>query len=123
MNVLADGLSGNNAGRGGFTLIPPTYLDWTQRSQMLMKALSQTGDGAESLPDIVALQEADHIDDFWTVQKELAARAQQRDELPVTMHQTAEVADRLLCSGNEGCSSSAGRLKRGGRRMKADFVV
>ncbi len=68
MNVLADGLSGNNAKRGGFSLIPAMYLDWEQRSQMLLKALSQAGDGDDSMPDIVALQEADHLDDFWNVQ-------------------------------------------------------
>ena len=68
MNLLADGLSGNTAKRGGFSLIPPLYLDWTLRSQMLLKALSQAGGGDEQLPDIVALQEADHLDDFWHVQ-------------------------------------------------------
>ena len=68
MNVLADGLSGNNAKRGGFSLIPAMHLNWEQRSQMLLKAISQAGDGDTSMPDIVALQEADHLDDFWNVQ-------------------------------------------------------
>ena len=53
-NVLADGLSGNCEGKGGFTLIPPDWLDWEQRWPMLLNVIRETD------ADIVALQEVDH---------------------------------------------------------------
>ena len=54
-NVLADGLSGNCEGKGGFTLIPPDWLDWERRWPMLLKVIRETD------ADIVALQEVDHV--------------------------------------------------------------
>eukprot|EP01043_Picozoa_sp_COSAG02_P025268 COSAG02_NODE_1413_length_12752_cov_4.305777_4_plen_322_part_00 len=57
-NVLADGLSGNCEGKGGFTLIPSAWLDWEQRWPLLLKVIQQTD------ADIVALQEVDHVDQW-----------------------------------------------------------
>lgn len=56
--MLADGLSGNCEGKGGFTLIPPDWLDWEQRWPLLLKVIQQTD------ADIVALQEVDHVDQW-----------------------------------------------------------
>ena len=57
-NVLADGLSGNCEGKGGFTLIPPDWLDWEQRLPMLLSSIQSSG------ADIVSLQEVDHVDQW-----------------------------------------------------------
>lgn len=57
-NVLADGLSGSCEGKGGFTLIPPDWLDWEQRWPLLIKAIRDAD------ADIVALQEVDHVDQW-----------------------------------------------------------
>lgn len=60
-NVLADGLSGMDAKRGGFTEAPGGSLDWSYRRTLLVEELLRHG----SEPDIVAMDEVDHYYDWF----------------------------------------------------------
>jgi nocturnin len=57
-NVLADGLSGNAQGQGGFTLCPAEWLGWGRRRELLVQAVGELS------ADLVALQEVDHVDEW-----------------------------------------------------------
>ena len=59
-NVLADGLSGNCEGKGGFTKCPASWLDWERRRHQILKVVGEHG-GA----DIVTMQEVDHFEEWY----------------------------------------------------------
>jgi len=67
-NVLADGLSGADENKGGFTHSPPASLDWDYRKHRLLEELFRHGDP----PDIIALEEVDHFDDWFYPKLEAA---------------------------------------------------
>jgi len=58
-NVLADGLSGNCKGQGGFTRCPPSWLAWERRRHQLRSVI------ATRCADVVALQEVDHFEEWY----------------------------------------------------------
>ena len=64
-NVLADGLSGNCEGSGGFTRLPAEFLEFKARHAMQRKHIE------ESNADIVALQEVDHAEEWLSEMAEL----------------------------------------------------
>eukprot|EP00960_Hanusia_phi_P020096 593791-Hanusia_phi.AAC.2 len=60
-NVLADGLSGMDVDKGGFSRASPMCLAWEHRRQKLVDEIMRHG----IQPDIVALQEVDHFHDWF----------------------------------------------------------
>lgn len=64
-NVLADGLSGKDAKKGGFTKVPPEVLEWGTRRGRLLEEVFRHG---EEAPDIIALEEVDHYHDWFKPQ-------------------------------------------------------
>jgi endonuclease/exonuclease/phosphatase family metal-dependent hydrolase len=60
-NVLADGLSGNDELKGGFTEVPLDALDWSYRAGRLVEELVRHGEK----PDVISLQEVDHFHDWF----------------------------------------------------------
>lgn len=60
-NVLADGLSGEDALKGGFYAAPPPSLDWRFRRINLVREIFRQG----ARPDIIAMEEVDHYYDWF----------------------------------------------------------
>mmetsp|Transcript_105992 Transcript_105992/g.187745 ORF Transcript_105992/g.187745 Transcript_105992/m.187745 type:complete len:385 (+) Transcript_105992:80-1234(+) len=60
-NILADGLSGKDENKGGFTESPPASLDWDYRSARLVEEVLRHGE----LPDIIGMSEVDHFHDWF----------------------------------------------------------
>ena len=59
-NVLADGLSGMDEKKGGFTATPPDALHWSYRAPLLLEELTRHG-----TPDLILLEECDHYHDYF----------------------------------------------------------
>lgn len=60
-NILADGLSAKEPQQGGFADVPRDALEWNYRSKRLVEELFRH----DVLPDIVAMQEVDHYEDWF----------------------------------------------------------
>lgn len=58
-NMLADGLSGLQGDLGGFSRVQRQEIAWSARSALLLEEVTRYA------PDIIALQECDHYDDFF----------------------------------------------------------
>eukprot|EP01139_Manchomonas_bermudensis_P024801 Amastigsp_a843565_216.p1 type:complete len:400 gc:universal Amastigsp_a843565_216:1232-33(-) len=57
-NVLADGLSGSDPTKGGFTSVPPACLDWELRKFRILEEILRAD------PDVLCLEELDHYYDW-----------------------------------------------------------
>lgn len=64
-NVLADGLSGRDTKLGGFDSAPKDSLKWEARRERLLEEIFRHH-GPE--PDVIALEEVDHFDDWFRPQ-------------------------------------------------------
>lgn len=60
-NTLADGLSAKEPRKGGFLETPPGSLEFDYRGRRLMEEVFRHG----VLPDVVAMQEVDHFEDWF----------------------------------------------------------
>lgn len=65
-NVLADGLAGL-ARKPSFTECPLTALEWSYRGSRIIEEITRHG----QLPDVVALQEVDHFEEWLPVMRKL----------------------------------------------------
>jgi endonuclease/exonuclease/phosphatase family metal-dependent hydrolase len=63
-NILADGLSGMDREKGGFTASPPESLDWTYRRDRIVEETQRHKCNGRP-PDVIAMQEVDHYHDFF----------------------------------------------------------
>ena len=63
-NILADGLSGMDKEKGGFTASPPESLDWTYRRDRIVEETQRHQSNGRP-PDVIAMEEVDHYHDFF----------------------------------------------------------
>ena len=63
-SVLADGLSGRDTKLGGFDSAPKDSLKWEARRERLLEEIFRHGPE----PDVIALEEVDHFDDWFMPQ-------------------------------------------------------
>ena len=64
-NVLADGLSGRDTKLGGFDSAPKDSLKWEARRERLLEEIFRHHG---RVPDVIALEEVDHFDDWFRPQ-------------------------------------------------------
>ena len=62
-NILADGLSGKDKNKGGFTEAPTESLDWDYRKTRIVEETQRHLCNGKP-PDIIAMEEVDHYHDF-----------------------------------------------------------